>query len=114
VSTPTADLEIGESRRRLLREVGSPPDLTVVRCHEGPGYEPAWAGIEELLRGHIYREIDRDRLCAARGHTALLAVDVLGAHAGFYARHGKLLDLSLFDLVPSCATSAPASPGPRS
>ena len=32
--------------------------------------------------------------------TRSVAIDVLGAHARFYARHGKLLDLSLFDLVP--------------
>jgi glycosyltransferase involved in cell wall biosynthesis len=75
VSTSTSDLEIGESRRRLLREVGTPPDLTVVRCQDGPHDEPVWAGIGELLREHIYREIDRDGLCAARGHTALLSVD---------------------------------------
>ena len=75
MSTSASDLEIGESRRRLLREVGTPPDLTVVRCHEGPDDQPAWTGIEELLREHIYREIDRDGLCAARGHTALLSVD---------------------------------------
>jgi glycosyltransferase involved in cell wall biosynthesis len=75
VSTSASDLEIGESRRRLLREVGTPPDLTVVRCHEGPDDQPAWTGIGELLREHIYREIDRDGLCAARGHTALLSVD---------------------------------------
>ena len=74
MSTATPLLEIEQSRQRLLAEIGHPPDITVVRCAAAPEDGTAWVGVQALLAERIYREIDWEGLCAARGHTAVLHV----------------------------------------
>lgn len=63
---------IDASRRRILEEIGNPPDLTLVRGVGNRGDELIWAGTSELLADHIYTEIDLSGLCAAAGHTVVL------------------------------------------
>jgi GT2 family glycosyltransferase/glycosyltransferase involved in cell wall biosynthesis len=81
---------VGESGQAILDAVGTPGDLTLVRCALGPAVELAAAGARRLLRdardttsatgalgssgtSHLdFNEIGLEQLCGARGDTALL------------------------------------------
>lgn len=61
-----------ESRAMLLEAIGPTPDLTFIRPHGNIGDELIWAGVRELLGGHVYREIGVDALPGARGELAVI------------------------------------------
>ncbi len=60
------------SREAILREIGDPADLTLVRVAGNRGDELIAAGTRALLDQTIYTEIGIDALARARGHTVLL------------------------------------------
>lgn len=65
-----------QSRVKLLRAIGAPPDLTLIRNHGNLGDELIQAGTRRLLSQVLcsdVREVRIDALAAQRGHTALLA-----------------------------------------
>jgi GT2 family glycosyltransferase len=66
-----ADVE--RSREALLAEIGDGYDLTFMHAGGNVGDQLIWAGTRELLRGHIFREIELDELPSSGGDTVLLA-----------------------------------------
>lgn len=68
-----ARIEAG--RQRLLRRIGSPPDVTLIRPHGNLGDELIHAGTRQLL-SRLPRldqcEVGIDRVRGCRGHTALV------------------------------------------
>lgn len=75
------------SRIQLLRTIGTPPDLTLIRNHGNVGDELIQAGTRRLLSSVScadVREIRIDALSQHRGHTALLA----GGGGWCHAFHG--------------------------
>lgn len=99
---PTLD----ESREALLEAIGPTPDLTFIRPIGNLGDELIWAGARELLSGHVYREIDIDALCSARGELAVIGGGGAWCHA-FSSHMPELLEIaeSRFERVIVLPTS---------
>lgn len=72
VKMSTAVPALEESRAAILKAIGDPVDLTLVRPPGNLGDELIHRGTAALLSDHIYREIDVEQMCAAEGDTALL------------------------------------------
>ncbi|MDQ0300696.1 exopolysaccharide biosynthesis predicted pyruvyl transferase EpsI [Salibacterium salarium] len=64
---------IQTSRKRLLTSIASAPDLTFIIPGGNIGDHLIWSGTRQLLDGKQYKEILKDEIDQADGHTAVIA-----------------------------------------
>jgi rhamnosyltransferase len=83
--------ELEASRARLLKAIGHPPDLTLLRPLGNLGDQLIWAGTRRLLANHDYREVGFESLANVEGHTALISGG--GAWCRVYQMMTQLLPL---------------------
>jgi exopolysaccharide biosynthesis predicted pyruvyltransferase EpsI len=64
---------VEESRDVLIRAIGEPEDLTLIRLYGNIGDELIYAGTRQLLAQRFYKEVSVRKLGGVSGHTAVVA-----------------------------------------
>ena len=73
------------SRKKIVQEISKSKDITFITCGGNIGDYLIWAGTRQLLKPFKYKEMTKDGLRHAEGHTALIT-----GSGGWCKAHGSM------------------------